>query len=62
MQQLAALRPLVTAGAAALGASLIALTPTISNNLAAKTQHSTATIQQHAIELTDAVTNPIQTW
>ncbi|ORA76111.1 hypothetical protein BST29_24595, partial [Mycobacterium malmoense] len=25
-------------------------------------QHSTATIQQHAIELTDAVTNPIQTW
>ncbi|BBZ50029.1 hypothetical protein H7H82_13035 [Mycobacterium heidelbergense] len=62
MQQQAALRPLVTAGAAALGASMIALTPAVSNDLAADIQHSAVTIQQRAVELTDYVANPIETW
>ncbi|BBZ49264.1 hypothetical protein H7H82_12935 [Mycobacterium heidelbergense] len=64
MQQLTALRPLVTAGAAAVGASLIALTPAVSNDLAADLQHSAAAIQQRAVELasTDYAVNPIQTW
>ncbi|ORA76801.1 hypothetical protein K3U93_22120 [Mycobacterium malmoense] len=62
MQQLAALRPLVTAGAAAVGASVIALTPAISNDLASDLQHSAAALQQRAVELTDYVANPIQTW
>ncbi|BBZ49268.1 hypothetical protein H7H82_12955 [Mycobacterium heidelbergense] len=62
MQQLAASRPLVIAGAAAIGASLIALTPTVANDLAADAQRSTVIIQHHAIELADTVANPIQTW
>ncbi|ORA76837.1 hypothetical protein K3U93_05540 [Mycobacterium malmoense] len=62
MQQLAALRPLVSAGAAAVGASLIALTPAVSNDLASDIQHGTTIIQQRAVELTDYVANPVQTW
>ncbi|BBZ50034.1 hypothetical protein BST25_23180 [Mycobacterium heidelbergense] len=68
MQQLTALRPLVTAGAAALGASLIALTPAVSNDAASALQHSVAAAQQRAVELLSAdtgdpgVVNPIQTW
>ncbi|OIN77984.1 hypothetical protein BMG05_25700 [Mycobacterium malmoense] len=37
---------------------MIALTPTVSNDVAA----STVTIQHRAVELTDDVVNPIQTW
>ncbi|WP_141772628.1 hypothetical protein [Mycobacterium malmoense] len=59
---LAALRPLATAGVAAVGASLIALTPAVSNDVAADIQHGTATIQYRAVELADTVVNPIQTW
>ncbi|OIN77972.1 hypothetical protein [Mycobacterium malmoense] len=62
MQQRAALRPLVTAGVAAVGASVIALTPAVSNDLAADIQHGAVTFQQRAVELTDYVANPIQTW
>ncbi|MCV7051506.1 hypothetical protein H7H82_13020 [Mycobacterium heidelbergense] len=64
MQQLTALRPLVTAGAAALGASLIALTPAVSNDAASALQHSVAAAQQRAVELasTDYAVNPLQTW
>ncbi|OIN78003.1 hypothetical protein [Mycobacterium malmoense] len=68
MQQLTVLRPLVTAGAAALGASLIALTPAVSNDAASALQHSVAAAQQRAVELLSAdtgdpgVVNPIQTW
>ncbi|ORA83173.1 hypothetical protein K3U93_16015 [Mycobacterium malmoense] len=62
MQQPTALRPLVTAGAAAVGASLIALTPTVSNDVASDLQRSAVTIQQRAVELTDDVVNPLQTW
>ncbi|OIN82471.1 hypothetical protein K3U93_14420 [Mycobacterium malmoense] len=64
MQQLTVLRPLVTAGTAAVGASLIALTPAVSHDLAADLQHSAATVQQRAVELasTDYAVNPIQTW
>ncbi|OIN78484.1 hypothetical protein [Mycobacterium malmoense] len=64
MQQLTALQPLVTAGAAAVGASLIALTPGVSNNLAVDLQHSAATIEQRAVQLasTDYAVNPLQTW
>ncbi|BBZ52940.1 hypothetical protein H7H82_13300 [Mycobacterium heidelbergense] len=61
MQQLAAFRPLVTAGAAAVGASLIALTPSVSNDVAAGLQHSVVNIQHRAVELADAV-NPVQSW
>ncbi|OIN79201.1 hypothetical protein K3U93_05560 [Mycobacterium malmoense] len=62
MQQLTALRPLVTASAAALGASLIALTPTVFNDAAATLQHGAITAQQRAVQLVDDVVNPIQTW
>ncbi|ORA84669.1 hypothetical protein K3U93_12645 [Mycobacterium malmoense] len=68
MQQLAALRPLqplVAAGAAAVGASLIALTPAVSTDFAADLQHSAAAVQQRAVALTSSdpgVVNPIQTW
>ncbi|BBZ50528.1 hypothetical protein H7H82_06730 [Mycobacterium heidelbergense] len=68
MHQLTALRPLVTAGAAAVGASLIALTPAVSNDAASALQHSVAAAQQRAVELLSAdtgdpgVVNPIQTW
>ncbi|OIN79867.1 hypothetical protein [Mycobacterium malmoense] len=64
MQQLTALRPLVSAGAAAVGASLIALTPAVSNDAAADLQHSGVTIEQRAVELasTDYAVNPLQTW
>ncbi|MCV7050485.1 hypothetical protein H7H82_07725 [Mycobacterium heidelbergense] len=64
MQQLTALRPLVSAGAAAVGASLIALTPAVSNDIAADLQHSAVTIEQRAVELasTDYAVNPLQTW
>ncbi|QZA18661.1 hypothetical protein K3U93_05590 [Mycobacterium malmoense] len=62
MQQLAAFRPLVTAGAAAVGASLIALTPAVSNNVASDLQRSTVTIQHRAVTLADDVVNPLQTW
>ncbi|OIN82587.1 hypothetical protein [Mycobacterium malmoense] len=64
MQQLTALRPVVSAGAAAVGASLIALTPVVSNDLAADLQHSAATIEERAVELasTDYAVNPLQTW
>ncbi|ORA82765.1 hypothetical protein K3U93_07700 [Mycobacterium malmoense] len=64
MQQLTALRPLVTAGAAAIGASLIALTPAVSNDVAADLQHSAVTIEQRAVQLasTDYAVNPLQTW
>ncbi|MCV7052363.1 hypothetical protein H7H82_17500 [Mycobacterium heidelbergense] len=41
---------------------MIALTPAISNDIASDLQHSAATIQQRAVELTDYVANPIQTW
>ncbi|OIN79187.1 hypothetical protein BMG05_19325 [Mycobacterium malmoense] len=51
-------------GAAAVGASLIALTPAVSNDLAADLQHSGVTIEQRAVELasTDYAVNPLQTW
>ncbi|OIN80506.1 hypothetical protein [Mycobacterium malmoense] len=65
MQQLTALRPLVAAGAAAVGASLIALTPAVSGDVAADLHRSAADIQQRAVQLlsTDpGVVNPIQTW
>ncbi|ORA80659.1 hypothetical protein K3U93_17695 [Mycobacterium malmoense] len=68
MQQLTALRPLVTASAAALGASLIALTPTITNDIASDLQRGTANIEHHAVQLLSSgtvdpgVVNPIQTW
>ncbi|ORA82032.1 hypothetical protein BST29_12570 [Mycobacterium malmoense] len=41
---------------------MIALTPAISNDLASDLQHSAAALQQRAVELTDYVANPIQTW
>lgn len=62
MQQLAAFRPLVAAGAAAVGASLIALTPAVSNDAAADLQRSVVSVQHHAVELADTVVNPIETW
>ncbi|ORA76804.1 hypothetical protein K3U93_14435 [Mycobacterium malmoense] len=62
MQQLTAFRPLITASAAALGASLIALTPTVFNDAAATLQHGAITAQQRAVQLADDVVNPIQTW
>ncbi|ORA66845.1 hypothetical protein BST25_23035 [Mycobacterium heidelbergense] len=49
-----------------MGASLIALTPAVSNNVAADLHRSAADIQQRAVQLlsTDdpGVVNPIQTW
>ncbi|ORA76919.1 hypothetical protein K3U93_07730 [Mycobacterium malmoense] len=64
MQQLAAFRPLVSAGAAAVGASLIALTPAVSNDVAADLQQSVVSIQHRAVELTtdEYAVNPLQTW
>ncbi|ORA65951.1 hypothetical protein BST25_23245, partial [Mycobacterium heidelbergense] len=65
MHQRTALRPLITAGAAALGASLIALTPAVSNDAASDLQRSVTTAQQRAVELLSSdpgVVNPIQTW
>ncbi|BBZ52163.1 hypothetical protein H7H82_07720 [Mycobacterium heidelbergense] len=68
MHQRTVLRPLVTAGAAAVGASLIALTPAVSNDAASDLQYSVAAAQQRAVELLSAdtgdpgVVNPIQTW
>ncbi|OIN81690.1 hypothetical protein K3U93_05640 [Mycobacterium malmoense] len=59
MQQLTALRPLVIAGVAAVGASLIALAPAVSNDVAADLQRSVVNIQ---VELTDNVVNPVATW
>ncbi|ORA79232.1 hypothetical protein BST29_19270 [Mycobacterium malmoense] len=41
---------------------MIALTPAVSNDLAADIQHGAVTFQQRAVELTDYVANPIQTW
>ncbi|ORA70251.1 hypothetical protein BST25_19755 [Mycobacterium heidelbergense] len=41
---------------------MIALTPTVSNDLAADIQHSMTDLQQRAVELTDYVANPIQDW
>ncbi|OIN79621.1 hypothetical protein BMG05_17195 [Mycobacterium malmoense] len=41
---------------------MIALTPAISNDVASDLQHSAAALQQRAVELTDYVANPIQTW
>ncbi|ORA79618.1 hypothetical protein K3U93_05255 [Mycobacterium malmoense] len=65
MQQLAAFRPLITAGAAAVGASLIALTPAVLNDVASDLQRSAVTIEHHAVQLLSSdpgVVNPIQTW
>ncbi|ORA77081.1 hypothetical protein K3U93_14450 [Mycobacterium malmoense] len=62
MQQLATLRPFVTAGAAAVGASLIALTPTVSTDAASDIQRSVVNAQHRAVALADDVVNPIQTW
>ncbi|WP_142272839.1 hypothetical protein, partial [Mycobacterium heidelbergense] len=62
MKQLAGSLPLVTAVAGALSAGMIALTPAVSNDLAADIQHSMTDLQQRAVELTDYVANPIQTW
>ncbi|BBZ52158.1 hypothetical protein H7H82_07700 [Mycobacterium heidelbergense] len=62
MQQLTALRPLATAGAAAIGAGMIALTPVLSTDVASDLQRGTVAIQHRAIELADTVANPIQTW
>ncbi|ORA66557.1 hypothetical protein BST25_23145 [Mycobacterium heidelbergense] len=41
---------------------MIALTPAVSNDLAADIQHSMTDLQQRAVELTDYVANPIQDW
>ncbi|ORA75195.1 hypothetical protein BST25_06845 [Mycobacterium heidelbergense] len=41
---------------------MIALTPTVSNDLAADIQHSMTDLQQRAVEFTDYVANPIQDW
>ncbi|WP_141772786.1 hypothetical protein, partial [Mycobacterium malmoense] len=69
MRQLTALRPLVTAGAAGVGASLIALTPAISNDMASDLQRGSANVEHHAVQLLSGpaivdpgVVNPIQTW
>lgn len=62
MKQLAGPRPLLTAAAATISAGMIALTPTVSNDLAADIQHSMTDLQQRAVELTDYVANPIQDW
>ncbi|ORA82763.1 hypothetical protein K3U93_07710 [Mycobacterium malmoense] len=65
MHQRTALRPLITAGAAALGASLIALTPAVSNDAASDLQRSVTAAQHRAVELLSSdpgVVNPIQTW
>lgn len=57
MQQLAALRPYVTAGVAVAAASLIAMPSAVPNDI-------DYTVQQHAVELTasDYIANPLQTW
>lgn len=62
MQQLAAFRPLAAAGAAAIGASVISLTPAVSNSVAADIHHRVAVVEQHAVDLADTVANPIETW
>lgn len=62
MQQLTTLRPLVAAGAMAIGASIIALMPAVSNDLAADVHRGAFTVQQRAVELTDSVVSPIGTW
>ncbi|ORA69529.1 hypothetical protein [Mycobacterium heidelbergense] len=41
---------------------MIALTPAISNDIVSDLQLSAAAIQQRAVELTDYVANPVQTW
>lgn len=58
MPQLATLRPLATAGAAALGASLIALAPAVPNDVAADISHRLDNVQRHTVELTDSVCQP----
>lgn len=65
MQRITAPRNLAVAGAAAIGASMIALTPAVSNDLAADLQRSAGTIEHRAVDLVssdDVVVNPIQTW
>ncbi|QZA16536.1 hypothetical protein K3U93_17970 [Mycobacterium malmoense] len=52
---------LATAGAAALGASLIALTPSVFNDVAVDIQHRLGNVQRYAVELADVV-NPITNW
>ncbi|MCV7052369.1 hypothetical protein H7H82_17530 [Mycobacterium heidelbergense] len=41
---------------------MIALTPTAATDLTPDLQHGVAAVEQHAVELTDTVANPIQTW
>lgn len=56
MSQLAAFRPYVTAGVAVVGASLIAVTPVVSNDVE-------SILEQRAVELTsDYAVNPLLTW
>ncbi|WP_141772798.1 hypothetical protein [Mycobacterium malmoense] len=62
MQQRTAFRPLVTAGAATVGASMIALTPVVSNDVAADIQHGVVNVEHRAVALADTVINPIQSW
>lgn len=64
MLQLANFRPYVTAGAAVVGASLIAVTPTVANDVESDFQQRAATIEHRAVELiaSEYIANPLQTW
>ncbi|ORA66402.1 hypothetical protein BST25_23165, partial [Mycobacterium heidelbergense] len=62
MQQRIAFRPLVAAGAAAVGASIIALIPAVSNDVAAGIQQHVVNVEHRAVALADTVVNPIQSW
>ncbi|OIN77974.1 hypothetical protein [Mycobacterium malmoense] len=62
MQQRIAFRPLMAAGAAALGASIIALTPAVSNDVAEGIQQHMVNVEHRAVALADTVVNPIQSW
>ncbi|ORA65720.1 hypothetical protein BST25_23285, partial [Mycobacterium heidelbergense] len=50
------------AGAAAVGASIIALIPAVSNDVAAGIQQHMVNVEHRAVALADTVVNPIQSW
>ncbi|MCV7091604.1 hypothetical protein [Mycobacterium interjectum] len=64
MLQLANFRPYVTAGAAVVGASLIAVTPTVADDVASTFQQRAASIEHRVVELaaSDYIANPLETW
>ncbi|ORA76455.1 hypothetical protein BST29_24525 [Mycobacterium malmoense] len=45
-----------------MGASMIALTPVVSNDVAADIQHGVVNAEHRAVALADTVVNPIQSW